>query len=138
MMLRRSLKFLIAGAAVSLAAGGAQAGSACCDGCGPCAPGLVEEVVAPVRAAPFYIVDQGPVFYGPGVVAGPSYFEVVTSPHRFPYIGNHYYRPYDGGPYADPVRHHVLHGAWETTSWHRPPLVYRTGVGPRIITVSRK
>jgi hypothetical protein len=86
------LKLLATLGAAGLALGTAQAGSLCCAGCGePCVAHLVEEVVVPV--APFYLVDQGPVFYGPAITRGPSYFEEITSSHHFPYIGNAYYLP---------------------------------------------
>ena len=135
-MLRNLFKFLIGAVAAGLAAASAQAGSPCCGGCGdPCAQGLVE-VVGPPEVTPFYLVDQGPVFYGPGITRGPSYFEATTSSYRFPYIGYSYYPPYDGGPYADPIRHHVLHGGWETPNWHRSAATYRPSAGPRIIRVS--
>src|SRR3954453_20068154 len=59
-MLRSSLTLLIAAAAAGLATGNVQAGG-CAD---PCGPGVVAVVAAPTPApAPFYIVDQGPVYY---------------------------------------------------------------------------
>src|SRR3954452_14405916 len=106
-MLRSSLTLLIAAAAAGLATGNVQAGG-CAD---PCGPGVVAVVAAPTPApAPFYIVDQGPVYYGPGVTRGPTFFEDVTSPYRFPYIGSSYYwapvqvRSYAGHRYVRRVR----------------------------------
>jgi hypothetical protein len=132
----RSFTLLLGVAAAAVAAAGAQAGSLCCGGCGEPCPRIAVEAVGPPAVAPFYVVDQGPVFYGPGITRGPSYFEVLTSPHRFPYIGNSYYWPYDGGPYADPVRHQVLYGPGAAARW-QPPVVYGISANPRVITVSR-
>jgi hypothetical protein len=82
-MVRSSLALLIAASAAGFATGSVQAGG-CIDPCGA----VVAAVSAPV--APFYLVDQGPVYYGPGVTRGPTYFESGPS-HLFPYVGSTYY-----------------------------------------------
>jgi hypothetical protein len=79
-----ALGALAAGAAVNTAA----AGGACCACWDACEP--------------FYVVNQGPLYTGPGIVLGRRYFdfEYDPPPPIYPYIGPTYgYRPYDG-PYV--------------------------------------
>jgi hypothetical protein len=85
-MLRSFPTIVIAGIAAGLATESVQAGG-CTD---PCGLVTVEAVSVPT-SAPFYLVDQGPVYYGPGITRGPTYFEVLTPSHRFPYVGGSYY-----------------------------------------------
>ena len=89
-MIRRSLSIaalavLSAAAAVS----SASAGSPCCCAA-PCvvaAPPVV--VYAPYEMPRIYIVDQGPVYSGPGIYTNPT----VVMPRRmarYPYVGRDY------------------------------------------------
>jgi hypothetical protein len=99
----RKLSCLIALGAL---AAGASAGPAAAGdyryhyGCGPCEP-----------YEPFYVVNHGPMYSGPGIVVAPGYFDLDPGlPVAYPYVGPHYwYRPYDGGPYAYPIRHRPYH-----------------------------
>jgi len=55
-----------------------------------------------------YVVNQGPVYSGPGFYTAPTYEgEALTV--DYPYVGYGHYprygRPYDGGTYADTFRH---------------------------------
>jgi len=105
-MFRRSIQLLALGAAaVAGTASSAVAGGPCC----VCAP--------PVACEPFYIVNHGPVYSGPGVMVSPFYFELDRWPASYPYIGHTYwYQPYDGGPYFDSSRRH----RHAVQRWHRP------------------
>jgi hypothetical protein len=103
-MLRQSLKLLaLATFAVLTAAAPASAGSYCC-GCGyACAPAIgVVPVPAPLFTQPFLIVDQGPVYSGPGIVLLPGLVEVDTRPATYPYVGRDFAFPYWDWRY----RHH--------------------------------
>jgi hypothetical protein len=55
---------------------------------------------------PYYVVNHGPMYSGPGIVVGAGYFDLNPElPVAYPYVGPQYfYRPYDGGPYADSIR----------------------------------
>ena len=85
-MFRRSIQFLALGAVAAVAAASGAAAGSCC----ACAPACGQ----------FYIVNQGPVYSGPGIVVTPGYFELDRWPAVYPYIGHSYwYRPYDGPRY---------------------------------------
>lgn len=105
-MLQHPMKLLALSAlTAALGVGPVAAGSICCACSNTCAPVVVE--VAPVTT-PFYIVNQGPDYTGPGIVVGP-YVGVDTAPATYPYVGrDYYYPPY---PYA---RHHIprAHVRW--------------------------
>ena len=91
-----ALTVLSTAAAVS----SASAGSPCC--CpAPCVvAGPPVVVYTPYEMPRIYVVDQGPVFSGPGIYTNPT----VMMPHRmarYPYIGpRHGYLP----PYREPLR----------------------------------
>ena len=100
-MIRRSLS--IAALAVLSAAAtvsSASAGSPCC--CpAPCVvAGPPVVVYTPYEMPRIYVVDQGPVYSGPGIYINPT----VVMPHRlarYPYVGPRYgYLP----PYRAPLR----------------------------------
>lgn len=101
-MIRRSLSIaaltvLSAAAAVS----SASAGSACCCAA-PCvyaAPPVV--VYTPYEMPRIYIVDQGPVYSGPGIYTNPTVVMPRRMP-RYPYVGRDYpnYLP----PYREPLQ----------------------------------
>src|SRR5438067_696181 len=85
----RPLKLLMLGAV--FAAASMTPAAACCSVCGPpcVAPAPVVVAPAPVvvvqPAAPYYIVNQGPVYTGPGIVTYPGYFNEVAVPTYYPY-----------------------------------------------------
>ncbi len=72
---------LIAVSAAALLGAASQAAAGCCPGCN-CAPGTVVEVLVPGPKS--YLVDQGPVYSGPG-----SYVAQIPdrTPRKFPYVG---------------------------------------------------
>jgi hypothetical protein len=85
-MFRRSIQFLALGAVAAVAAASGAAAGSCC----ACAPACGQ----------FYIVNQGPVYSGPGIVVTPGYFELDRVRAVYPYIGSTYwYQPYDGPSY---------------------------------------
>jgi hypothetical protein len=89
-MLPHPTKLMMA-AALTAAIGATPAaagGFACCSCEVGCAP-LV--AVVPPITTPFYIVNQGPVYTGPGIVVVPGYIEVDTAPATYPYVGRDYY-----------------------------------------------
>jgi hypothetical protein len=146
-MLARSLSLMALTAFVSAAAVSQSMAGSCCGGCGySCAPPQVQIW----GLSPSYVVNQGPVYTGPGFYTEPTY-EGEASTADFPYVGYgdypRYYRPYDGGPYSDPYRHHIYHRDWVGVLPARPHhfeilerrengVVYRHGFGPRAITMS--
>jgi hypothetical protein len=137
-MLRNFLSLLAATAFVSAVAA-TQADAQCC-GCSytcgaPAAP-------APIQIwglSPGYVVNQGPVYTGPGFYTSPTY-EGEVSTADYPYVDY----PYDRG---DSFRHHLYHSYWPmlperphhfaTLHRYEPGFVYRRGPGPRAITMSR-
>jgi hypothetical protein len=57
----------------------------------------------------FYVVNEGPVYSGPGIMVSPGYHQLDPAPVAYPYVGPRYwYRPYDGEPhyYRRHVRYH--------------------------------
>ncbi len=147
-MIKRSLSLLALAAFASAVA--AAPAMACC-GCGyTCAP-PVEVPAEPVQIwgiSPSYVVNQGPVFTGPGFYTSPT-FEGETLSVDYPYVGPFgypgYYRRYGGGPFIEPFRHRLYHPYWqgalphrfETLHRHEAGVIYRHGFGPRAITMSR-
>ena len=100
--------------------------------------------------SPTYMVNQGPVFSGPGFYTAPT-FEGEALTVDYPYVGRgdypRYQRPYDGGPYTDPFSHRPYRNYWEGALPARPHhfgvlprheagVVYRQGFGPRAIVMS--
>lgn len=83
-----------------------QAG-ACCGACGaPCtapAPVVVQAPVVVVQPSPYYVVNQGPVYGGPGIVTYPGYFDTWHRPAFYPYVSVDTYAPY--APYYPHYRH---------------------------------
>ena len=108
-MSARSLSLLALTALLAaVAATPVQAGSCC--GCGnACAPPPQIQIWG---LSPTYVVNHGPVYSGPGFYTAPTY-EGEVSTVDYPYVGtypsHYFYRPYDGGPYADPFRHRLYH-----------------------------
>jgi hypothetical protein len=124
-MFARSLS-LLALTAVVAAATATQALAGSCCGCAyTCA------LPAPAQIqiwglSPTYVVNQGPVYTGPGFYTAPTYQGEVSTAD-YPYVGTgvypRYYRPY--------VRHH-----FEMLHRHDTSVIYRHGFGPRAITMS--
>ena len=87
----------------------AAAGSYCCPCAMPCAPAV--QAIEPYDAGTFLIVNQGPVYSGPGIVLVPGYVAVDTMSAQaaYPYVGRDYYYPHYryGGSYSYPIRHRV-------------------------------
>jgi hypothetical protein len=85
----------------------------------------------------FYVVNHGPVYSGPNIVVGSGYHHFEGVPAIYPYVGRSYwYRPYDGGPYADPIGHRLYH-RYPTRYSYGPAGVYEPAyrTGPQIIRV---
>jgi hypothetical protein len=147
-MITRSLSLLALAAFVSAAAATQAMAGSCCGCAYTCAPPAQVQFWG---LSPSYVVNQGPVFTGPGFYTSPTY-EAEESTVDYPYVGTGnyplYMRPYDGGPYADPFRHRLYHRYWQgvlpVRSHHFEMLerregrgFYRHGFGPRAITMSR-
>jgi hypothetical protein len=139
-MQRRSLTLVATVSVIAL--GAAVPANAGCDGCRRAyvqpGPTIVQVFEAPVVDSEIYIVNQGPVLSGPGAFRyQPPYVDNI-GPREYPYIGASYYLPYDGGPYADPLRHHVLHPYVikrpRPAHWQRHGVLHPHIAGPRIIT----
>ena len=67
-------------------------------------------VVVVQPAAPYYVVNQGPVYTGPGIVTYPGYFNEWVTPTYYPYVSVDYYSPrspyFEPRPYRRHIRHH--------------------------------
>ena len=141
-MITRSLSLLALAAFASAVA--AAPAMACCGGCDyACAPPAQIQIWG---LSPTYVVNQGPVYSGPGFYSSPTY-EGETLTVDYPYVGGYprYYRPYDGGPTIEPFRHRLYHPYWrgelphhfEMLHRHEAGVIYRRGFGPRAITMSK-
>jgi hypothetical protein len=113
-----ALTALVAAIGVGPAAAGGYSCCVCADGCAPV-------VVAPPLQGPFYIVNQGPDYTGPGIVLVPGPVVIDTAPATYSYVGRDYYYP----PLYPAVRYHrhakrVHHVRREDVRWHRPHRVY--------------
>lgn len=89
-MVRHSLHLLALAAAAVLAVGGQAVAGSCCACPAPCETEQVVEVVEARAPAPFYVVDQGPIYAGPGIVSFPTTYKHHQSIGLYPYIGHGY------------------------------------------------
>ena len=146
-MLARSLSLLALTAFVAAAAVPPALAGSCC-GCAYTCAGPAQVQIWGL--SPSYVVNQGPVFTGPGFYTSPTY-EGETLTADYPYVGNgdypRYHRPYDNGPYMAPFRHRLYHPYWQGGLSERPHhlgmsyrhetgMLYRHGFGPRAITMA--
>ena len=78
-----------------------------------CAPQVVVvvEPAEPLYVKPFFIVNQGPVYGGPGIVTRPLIKEFHVPPADYPYVTHVYY--YSSYPYRGPMRRHVRYRAYK-------------------------
>jgi hypothetical protein len=142
-MFARSLSLLALTAVVSTAA--ATQALACCGCAYTCAPPAQVQIWG---LTPSFVVNQGPVYSGPGFYTSPTY-EGETSTVDYPYVGYgnypRYDYPYESGSY--PFRHRTYHRYWQgelperphhfqTFYHHETGTFYRHGFGPRSITMS--
>jgi hypothetical protein len=108
-MTTRVFRQLALAAAVSLAAMSQASAGGCCN-CGvPCvAPGLYIPVLQVPNVAvvsPYYVVHQGPVFTGPGLVSYPGYYEESRFVGVYPYRASVlYYSRFEGGVGLRPAK----------------------------------
>jgi hypothetical protein len=121
-MIRPSLHLLALGAAATLAAGGQAAAGSCC-ACEPaCATEQVVEVVEGYAAAPFYVVNEGPIYAGPGIMSVPTTYKKHQSIGAYPYIGH-------GDSHHD--RHHP-----HVVLWQQSRVVYVDAKAPHRMVMS--
>ena len=145
-MFARSLSLLALTAFVAAATVPQALAGSCCGCAYSCAPPAQVQIWG---LSPSYVVNQGPVYSGPGFYTEPTY-EGEASTADYPYVGYgdypRYYRPYDGGPYSDPYRHHIYHRDWlgvlparphhfEILERHGSDVTYRRSFGTRGITM---
>jgi hypothetical protein len=147
-MLARSLSLLALTAFVAAATVPQALAGSCCGCAYTCAPPAQVQIWG---LSPSYVVNQGPVYSGPGFYTSPTYEgEALTA--DYPYVGNRdyprYYRPYDdGGRYAEPFRHRLYHPYWQDELserrhqlgilyGHESGVLYRHGFGPRAVTMA--
>jgi hypothetical protein len=146
-MITRTLSLLALTAFVAAAAATQASAGSCCGCAYTCAPPAQVQIWG---LSPSYVVNQGPVYTGPGYYTAPTYAEEASTVD-YPYVGyggyTRYERPYDGGPYSDPFRHRLYHKYWEgvlparphhfaVLSRHEADVVYRSGFGRRAMTMS--
>jgi len=111
-MIRNALSLIALTGLVSVAA--VAPAAACCG----CAYTYAYSCVPPPQVQiwgiqPGYVVNQGPVYTGPGFYTSPT-FEGELLTGGYPGVG--YYDPFDSGPY-DPFRHQLYNPYWP----HLPP-----------------
>jgi hypothetical protein len=114
------MHLLALGAVAAFALGGEAAAGSCCDCPAPCDTeqfGVVESRAS----APFYVVDQGPIFAGPGIVSFPTTYKKHQSIGVYPYIGHGY-------------RHG--HRPSEVVLWQQPRVAYIDVKAPYRMAVS--
>jgi hypothetical protein len=116
-MIRHALRLLALGAAASVAAGGEATAGSCCNCPAPCPTEQVVEIFEAHAPAPFYVVDQGPNFTGPGIISFPTVRKEYQSITDYPFIGHGY------------GRHRHPHG--EVVLWHKSRVVYVDAKAPR-------
>jgi hypothetical protein len=146
-MLARSLSLLAVTAFVSVAAA-TQAAAGCCGCAYTCGSPPQVQIWG---LTPSYVVNQGPVYTGPGFYTAPTYQGEVSTAD-YPYVGyGDYprpYRPYYGVSYADPYRDRLDRPYWqggglvpprhfEMLHRHESGVFYRHGFGSRSILMSR-
>ena len=146
-MIKRSLSLLALTAFVAAAAAPPAMAGACCGCAHTCASPAQVQIWG---LSPTYVVNQGPVYSGPGFYTSPTY-EGEVSTVDYPYVGYgdyfRYDRPYDGGPYSNPFRHRLYHKYWHGVlperphhlamiSRHETGMLYRQGFGRRAIMMS--
>lgn len=124
-MFKHPLRIAVIGAATVLGAAPQALAGGCCPERAPacaCAP-VVQQVVVPPTE--MYVVNQGPVYSGPGsYVTQRNYIEGdQTAPYGYAYVGYIYAETYVGGyryfygtnfqrafvPYGGPARHKRVH-----------------------------
>jgi len=104
MMLRRTISIALLSGCAAMAAASTASANCCCQL--PClapAPALAPPMVyQPYEMPQIYIVDQGPVYSGPGIYTNPTL--VVPRPMHYPYVHSDYpgYLP----AYYRPMRRH--------------------------------
>lgn len=97
-MRRRSLFAVIASAAfVAAAAPAARAQGVCCTTIYGVAAPPVAYAPIPYVSAPYYVVNQGPVYKGPGIFTVPTYVGSGASFAPYPYVYAPTYLGYAGG-----------------------------------------
>jgi hypothetical protein len=149
-MVEHRLKLFAVAAALSLgAATQAAAGGGCCPplyggcGCGLTLP-LGQQVIEPYDiSSGVYVVNQGPIFTGPGHYLARESPNAVPGP--YPYVGVVFsgypygqqssggyprglYSPYTGYPYSEPARTYGLRTYVNYKTSLRPARVYRRPV----------
>jgi hypothetical protein len=128
-MFARSLSLLALTAFVSAAA--ATQAMACCGCAYTCAPPVPVQI-APVQiwgVAPSYVVNQGPVYSGPGFYTSPTY-EGEASTIDYPYVGyGNYPRSWQGALPERPRHFQMFHR-------HETSVLYRHGFGRHAIVMS--
>jgi hypothetical protein len=122
-MIRHALGLFVLGTAAITVSSGAEAGS-CCNCPAPCATEPVVEVVVEAHApAPFYVVDQGPIFTGPGIVSFPTIRKMHQSIGDYPFIGYGHGGYRHRVAYVDVKRaHHRMYRRAPVVPMVRPPL----------------
>lgn len=108
-MVRHTLS-IFASTALVAAAAITPAAAQCCGCAYTCAPPAQVQIWG---VQPGYVVNQGPVYSGPGFYTSPT-FEGETLTVDYPGVG--YHDPFNRGPY-DPFRHQLYNPYWP----HLPP-----------------
>ena len=96
-------------AAVSLAALSQASAGGCCNCGAPCAaPGQYIPVLQVPNVAvvsPYYVVHQGPIYGGPGLVSYPGYYEEYRPVGVYPYGASElYFARFQGGVGLRPAK----------------------------------
>ena len=151
-MISHRLNVLAAGAVLSLGLA-TQAGAGCCPvpypncGCGP----VNEQVLEPTDVTgQIYVVNQGPIFSGPGHYLRRESPDALPYSGGYPYVGAIYagypyglqnsggyprgsYSPFTGYPYVEPARGLNAPSYVNYRMSYRPARINRRTAGPRVM-----
>jgi hypothetical protein len=115
-MIRCSFYLFAASGIAALALASPATAGGCCECVPGCPPAEYLPVLELPDATPIYVVNQGPVYTGPGIVSMPMFYKLRTSTAPYPYIGH---ESYSGYPYIH-RRARVVH--YQPRRLVRPPL----------------
>jgi hypothetical protein len=109
-MFRRWLPMLALSAVAGFAVASPVAAGSCCECVPQCPPAQYIPVLELPEVTPIYVVNQGPIYTGPGIVAFPTTYKVHQSIGLYPYVRDGYWHP----------KHHHQH----VVLWHEQRVDY--------------
>ena len=101
----RPLSLFALGATLAMSAAAPAIAADCLASCAPHM--VIVEPSEPLYVKPFFAVDQGPVYGGPGIVTRPRIKEFHVRPARYPYVTYVYSYSSDRAPMRRHLRHRL-------------------------------